>query len=297
MRDLLRAARIHKIVPLLALMVCAATIRRGSTHWGWLALGAAFVLVVSIAGMKLNVLTDESLDRKRKPQLHRWLTARPGLLRTTLCAETLVAAILLGAAVVLCDLRFVLGLVVYAVAFTLYSYNFLSRTDPVRRRLKIVWWGNFCACCAGYFALWTIGLNTSTAGAPTPAWLCVAAGASLIDYGVFLNECATDAEEERSAGLRTMPALLGERRTADVALAILGTGATICAIVWATTRLDWAPRGPLALAWLAGAQFLGCLLARVRSQWRVGGSGLERIADISFWSARLGMVALLLLPV
>jgi 4-hydroxybenzoate polyprenyltransferase len=287
----------HKVAPLLALMVGAALMRRSSTRWAWLVLAIAFVLVVSLAGMKVNVLTDELLDRAQKPQLYRWLTSNRALLRTSLIVESAAAGALLAVGVLWCDRWFVAALAASALAFILYSYNFLWPRDPAGSRLKVTWWGNLTAVCGGYFALWMVGLQASAAGAPSRAWWLVAAGASLVDYGVFLNECASDAEDEQRAGLRTFPALLGARRTADVALAVLIAGGATCMVVVGRSALDWSPRGPLALAWLVSFQLVACVVVRARGQWLARETRRERFVDISFCGARLGMVALLLLPV
>ena len=143
--------------------------------------------------------------------------------------------------------------------------------------MKVFWWGNVAAVFGGYFALWMAGL--ALGGVPPRAWMAwvaLAAAVCAVDYGVFLNECAGDAAAERAHRLKTLPALLGERRTSALAISLLVLGASAVAglLIRFWPRLDGFQVA--ALAWHTAVQGLSALSTMlVYSRWpqSLGGAG------------------------
>jgi 4-hydroxybenzoate polyprenyltransferase len=293
----LRSTRLAKVIPLVLVLFDAAVLPGGSVDGVGCALAATFILVISVFATQLNILTDVDLDRARKPQLFAWLTRSGALMRGSFVAQVMIGLALLVAAG---SRSPALGasLLVYGCAIVLYSYNFFSWRRPRARRLKVFWWGNALAVIGGYTALWAAGLACAglTLGRGAIGPLAIAGGAPFVDYGVFLNECSGDAEEERRHGLRTLPALLGARRASLVGLAVLGVGA-VAVIGGAQALLARARvRAAIAVLLYLGLQGLGCagslLVARRRDRRRAW----EVIIDSSFWLSRTAMLAILLVP-
>jgi hypothetical protein len=286
------ASRIHKLVPLLLLMINAGLLAGGRVAPMLCAAAVVFILLISMLGMQLNVLTDAALDRATKPHLLAWMNDDPRILRAIMWAEGLSCGLLLALAARR-DIKLGLALAYYAMCFTLYSYNFLLPGREMRARLKVFWWGNVAAVFGGYFALWMAGL--ALAGLPPRgwiAWAALAAAVCAVDYGVFLNECAGDAAAERAHGLKTLPALLGERRTSAFAISLLVLGASAVAglLIRFWPRLDGFQVA--ALAWHTAVQGLSALstllvIRRGRSRW-------EALVDSSFWVSRVGALTILL---
>lgn len=286
------ASRIHKLVPLLLLMINAGLLAGGHVAPLLCAAAVVFVLLISMLGMQLNVLTDAALDRSTKPQLLASMNDDPRVLRGIMWAEGLFCGLLLALAAEQ-DIRLGLALTYYAICFTLYSYNFLVPGRETQARLKVFWWGNVATVFGGYFALWMTGL--ALGGVPTSewiAWATLAAAVCAVDYGVFLNECAGDAAAERAHGLKTFPALLGERRTSALAISLLVLGASAVAglLVRFWPRLDRFQVA--ALTWHTAVQGLSALSTLLvirggRRRW-------EALVDSSFWVSRVGALAILL---
>jgi 4-hydroxybenzoate polyprenyltransferase len=294
LRRLAAATRVGKVLPLLLVMACAARLRGPVAGPRYLPC-ALFVLVISALGMQLNVLTDAALDRDTKPQLLRWLTVGPRLLAAVMAGEGVVAAGILGWSWIRLGPTAVLALLGYAAGFILYSYNFLffSPAEAARHRLKVSWWGNLLAVVGGYFALWMLGAQSARAASPTLAWQVLALSACLVDYGVFLNECAGDAASERAHGMNTLAARLGRRRASAVAalFTLLGAAGVAAALASGSTEING--RGVAALAWHLGVQAVACTVltgvargAEVPRWW-------ERAVDSSFWISRAGMLLIL----
>jgi 4-hydroxybenzoate polyprenyltransferase len=291
-----RSARLTKLVPLVLVLLNAALLTGRALDARSCVLAIGFILAISVFGIRLNILTDVELDRRRKPQLIDWLTSSPHLLKASLVAELSLSLFLLAGAAARSALL-AGGLLIYGAAFTLYSYNFITFWDPKRNRLKVFWWGNAGAVMSGYSALWIAGFACapSSPGASGPWLVLIAAGAVLLDYGVFLNECAGDASEERSHGLKTLPALLGAHRTSLIALALSALGVAVVAAGAHQFLLSGRRRAAFALVFYVVVQALGCLGSlpfstrpRRRGRW-------ERLVDSAFWVSRGGALVLLLM--
>jgi 4-hydroxybenzoate polyprenyltransferase len=290
--QLVRATRLGKIFPLVVVMANAALLR-GRPALDCFAASALFVVVVSALGMQLNVLTDAELDRSSKPHLIRWLTGSRPLLIGTMAAELTACLLLSIAAGLRGGWPLLAGLVGYALCFTLYSYNFFTPARARVNRLKATWWGNLGAVVGGYFALWTCGFASVVGGGfPSGSWLGLALGCCLVDYGVFLNECAGDAASEREHGLSTLPALLGARTTSLIAAAILLAG--VMAVIAASSAAALGRRGALAIAWHVAVQAVACLGSLRLSTRPWTGRRWEALVDRSFWLSRLGALVILL---
>jgi 4-hydroxybenzoate polyprenyltransferase len=291
---LIRASRVHKVLPLTLLIINGALVAGRRPALFDLALSIALTVVVITLGMQLNVLTDGDVDRQKKPHLAAWLTANPSLLAGALGAETVACLALWIAIAGCCSWSLAIALGVLSVASLLYSYNFLVPARAAALRLKITWWGNALTIMSSYFCLWLAGFLCSGPGAVAPAWSALFAALVLVDYSVFINESAADADEERRHGFRTLPALLGQRRTSAIALALWASG--LVALAAAAWCLPDARRGVVATAFGLGAAIQGAAcagslwLARTRRSWRV----LDRLVDVSFWLSRLVPTLLLL---
>jgi 4-hydroxybenzoate polyprenyltransferase len=286
------ASRVHKLFPLLILMTSAGLLVGPRLSPGFYALAVVVVMVGSMLGMQLNVLTDRDLDRSTKPQLLAGLTNDPRMLRAIMWAEGLLCAL----ALVACargSVALALALFAYWLCFTLYSYNIFLPRRAASTRLKVFWWGNLSTVLGGYAALWLAGF--ALAGLPAGRWWLwggVAVAVSLVDYGVFLNECAGDAPAERAHGLRTLPALLGERGASALAVAFLTLGAAVLALLVVTSWQRLAAAQVAMLFWHAAVQAASVVMTllvirRGRRRW-------ETLVDLSFWISRVGALAIAL---
>jgi 4-hydroxybenzoate polyprenyltransferase len=123
---ILRASRARKILPLALVLTNATLLPLRSVQWQLLAIANVYVLVISLLGMQLNVITDEELDRATKPELAQQLCARPLLLRWVMAGEAAISVALLALLHSLGHSRseLLLPLLLYGVLFTCYSFNF-----------------------------------------------------------------------------------------------------------------------------------------------------------------------------
>jgi 4-hydroxybenzoate polyprenyltransferase len=196
--------------------VCVATI-------AWASVG---IVASSLAAMHINVFTDAELDRAQKPELWAELAARQRLSVAILVIELLVAVACTFALLWRGD-GVVAGLVaLYTAMGTLYSFNFLLPHRSRQTRLKVYWWGHFATMFTVYMCLWSIGFLCCD-GDPRELvpWVLRFALLSLCDYALFVGESAFDAEEERSAGLRTLAARLGRAGSTRCALIVAAMAA------------------------------------------------------------------------
>ena len=293
---ILRASRAWKILPLVLVLTNATLLPTRSVHWLLLALAGVYVLVVSLLGMQLNVITDEELDRTTKPELAQQLSARPLLLRWVMAAEIALSIVLLALLHSLGQGRneLLLPLLLYGVLFTCYSFNFFVPGRAAELRLKAFWWGNALAAPGCYAALWLAGLSTAGVHwSAEPRWLALAVALSLLDYGVFLVECAEDAVEERAHSLATLPALLGRAGTTRVAVSLVAAG--VAGIAWFLSGSSGATAHALLLvALLQSLTALAALRLNRAPRALDGKRPGEQLVDFASWFTRLGMLGLLL---
>jgi 4-hydroxybenzoate polyprenyltransferase len=119
----------------------------------------------------------------------------------------------------------------------------------------------------------------------------------MVDYAVFLNETAADAEEEHAAGLRTLSALLGRPRTSLVAgaLWLLSLGALLALFAHLPPH-----RRPIVSAAILAATLLqgaACALAYRRAVAAPRRrQPIDGLVDSAFWSARVVAAVILSLP-
>jgi 4-hydroxybenzoate polyprenyltransferase len=293
---ILRASRTWKVLPLVLVLTNATLLPTRSVQWVVLAVAGAYVLVVSILGMQLNVITDEELDRATKPELAQQLNARPVLLGWVIAAE-IVASLLLLLLLYLSGhggVELLWPLLLYGVLFTCYSFNFFVPGRAAEFRLKAFWWGNALAALGCYAALWLAGVSTAGVHwSAEPRWLALAIALSLLDYGVFLVECAEDAADERAHSLATLPALLGRGGTTLVAVSLVAAG--VLGISWFISGSSGATAYALILVALAQslAAFAALRLNRA-SRGTDGKRPGEQLVDFASWFTRLGMLGLLI---
>ncbi len=276
LRDVVRTARLPKIapVPLLAWSGYALRHGRDVLPLAWVTLA---VVAVTLLVTRLNVLTDESLDLASRPELAR------GLRRSArfVVGASVVEVALLCVALLAVDGDARLALVALLAFGVLYSFNFLS-PHPVRSRWKAHWLGHAAAFVGSYAALWAAGAGAAGHGGGALV-LLVALATGVVDYAVYVGECAIDHDEEASAGLRTAAALLGPRTSSVLALVLFGAGACLHAS-WITTALAAAFVPPLALR----GTFLVALAAAELGGHRDRAHALRsRAADAVFLATRL----------
>ena len=229
--NLWRAARWTKNLPLLFLLAGGVLLSSHAPPWQVLAVCVGTVLTSSAFMTHLNNLTDRELDKVKKPELYRWMSAHPKLtiLVMSLEAGLTLAGIswLLGAGYWLSGL----SLAVYFWLTVQYSYNTLQLSNPAGTRWKCSITGHFVVLVSGYSALWIAGAGLAPLETIlVPNWILLVLLVSLSEYSLFLGESAIDAAEEHAAGVGTMSARFGARRTSFVALglslvSVLGLGA------------------------------------------------------------------------
>jgi 4-hydroxybenzoate polyprenyltransferase len=286
-----RGTRVGKLVPVYLLVLGSALLPGGAVDCAGLALVEGSLFAFTALGMQLNVLSDRDLDRRAKPELARWLTAAPRVLRHVLVSEVATAMLLLvwlGASGRRASFLFALAL---GVLFNLYSYNPFFPRRAVELRLKAFWWGHALVGVVGYFLAWMVGFSCAGVRWPTAPLLVAAVASSVADYGVFLVESAQDAPDESDFGLETLPALVGRWWTIAIASVLVVVGTSL--VVWASAGQHGASRW--ALAWVASLQTVAALLGLVSIR---GASRhdrrWEKVVDISFFVGRMGMVTILL---
>ncbi len=259
--DLLRSMRLSKNLSMLMLVASGAALVGGPVDGPNLLASLFGLLVAASLTTQVNTLTDVEIDRARKPELiaaltrHRAATRGLMLFEALLLAGCVAALLRAGAAWSGASL----GLAT-AVGL-LYSYNFFAPSDPVRWRWKAHWVGHAASFLLGYQLLWLVGYGCARAAArwPSPDVLLIMAGASASDYALYLAESAGDASEERSGGLRTLPATLGPRATTALAAAA-GVATTLwLAAVCASSRRWWA--------FVPSASLRAALVVTLASPW------------------------------
>jgi hypothetical protein len=186
------------------------------------------------------------------------------------------------------ELQVALWLVGFVMLFNLYSFNYLVPRLGAELRLKKFWWGNLLSAGGGYVAVWMAGLSTHATGPILGTTLAAVLLCPGFDYAVFLGECASDAEEERVARLRTLPAIVGRRGTALVAWVmclVLG----VVAFGFGRVGVE----GPF-LAWYALSSMGFCSGLLYFATKRRSPALWGRLVDLSFWVIRLGALGILL---
>jgi 4-hydroxybenzoate polyprenyltransferase len=285
-RNLLRAARLQKNLPLLLLVLAGALL---APRWNWGLLGASLGLaLVSSAFMThLNILTDVELDREKKPHLWRWLSTDPLLMLGLLGLEL---GVVLGGVAVLALFAPLpaLGLGLFTLLTVLYSYNFLRPARAVASRLKAHWLGHFAVCFGAYLSLWVVGY--CSAGQPALAdlgsWLPVFCCAALSEYSLFLAESAIDTEEERRHGLATAAHLLGRRGSSLAALAVwLAASGALAA--YTAAWLAPGPRERVLIAFGPALLVRGLTAVLLALELKRDHALRSTLPDAVFWGSRL----------
>jgi 4-hydroxybenzoate polyprenyltransferase len=285
-RNLLRAARLKKNLPLLFLVLAGALLAP-RLNWALLCASLALALISAAFMTHLNILTDVELDREKKPELWRWLSADPELMVGALGLEL---GLVLGGVAVLALFAPLpaLGLALFTLLTVLYSYNFLRPASAVASRLKAHWFGHFAACAGGYISLWVVGY--CSAGWPALAslgsWLPVFCCVSLSEYSLFLAESAIDADEERQQGLATAAHLLGRRGSSIAALCVwlAASGAIAC---YAEFGLAPGPRERVLIAFGPALLARGLTALLLALQLKPDEALRSKLPDAVFWGSRL----------
>lgn len=281
-----RAARLAKNVPLAFLVIAGAFTAPRWPGPGLLVTSLAILLVSSAFMTHLNNLTDVELDRVRKPQLWRWMSADP---RVTVGVLGLELGVVLGGIGVLALVApaGAAGLAAFTLLTTLYSYNFFRPRQGVARRLKAHWLGHFVVCVGGYLSLWVVG-HASGGGASIESllpWLPAFFFVSLSEYSLFLAESAIDAREERALGLATFARRLG--RHGSSVLALLVWLVAVLGLLAHGLTLDADGRERVLFAFgpaLLARGVVDLLLALRLEQDDVLRA---RLPDCTFWASRL----------
>jgi 4-hydroxybenzoate polyprenyltransferase len=286
-RNLLRAARLKKNLPLLLLVLAGALLAPPRLNWGLLCASLVLALISAAFMTHLNILTDVELDREKKPHLWRWLSTDPELMVGALGLEL---GIVVGGVAVLALFAplLALGLALFTLLTVLYSYNFFRPASAVASRLKAHWLGHFAVCVGAYLSLWIVGY--CSAGRPALAslgsWLPVFCSVSLSEYSLFLAESAIDADEERRYGLATAAHLLGRRGSSIAALGVwLAASSALAA--YATFGLAAALRERVLIAFGPALLARGLTTLLLALELKRAEALRSTLPDAVFWGSRL----------
>jgi 4-hydroxybenzoate polyprenyltransferase len=286
--DPLSSIRLRKILPGCLIFTNASLLGPTRVRGGTLILALVAILSGSALGMKLNVWTDRELDRAHKPELLAGLTRSASMTRALVVGECLALAASLVLLALLGDVARAGWLTLFVSLFNLYSFNVFVPHRREATRLKAYWWGNLLTAGGAYFTLWMGGLGA----APLIGFALTCAAA---EYSMFLGECATDADEERRHGLRTLPSLVGRRRTVAIAFAASAS----VALAWtvrgraSVAALDRAGLLRIAGDWYVGFAVATCALLLARAQAVHRRALWDRSVDGCFWVMRLGLLVIL----
>lgn len=280
--------RPRKYAPFLLVFLNAHLLLTGQADWSNLFYAGLFIATSCSFGMRLNAWTDRELDQSTKPELFGHLAQSFKFHFFVMVVEAAIS--LVSLVFLMCRQKSsdAVWLSVFGALFSLYSFNFFIPRRGKEYRLKIYWWGNLVAAGGGYFALWMAGLSSGPGNTNFETRLFLALFCASLEYAVFLGECATDAEEERMAGLRTAPAKLG--RLGTVLLAWISC--LLSTIIWYGFGRAWIgnPFGD----WYAISSLVICSgflyfakMAHYPVLW-------DKFADFSFWIIRLGGLGILI---
>lgn len=293
---LYRAARLGKNVPLLLLVLAGALTAPARPRLGPLAASLALLLVSSCFMTHLNILTDVELDRERKPHLWHWMSADPRVTIATLGVEL---GVVLGGVGVLALVApgSALGLCVFTLLTTLYSYNFFAPKRAIARRLKAHWLGHFVVCVGAYLSLWVAGHAGGGGASPVTlaSWLPVFVSVSLSEYSLFLSESAIDAQQERQLGLATFARILGRHGSSVLALSVWLIAAV--GFVLSCLPLEAGVRERVLIAFAPALLARGAVDALLALRLRRDEVLRARLPDVTFWASRLLTAATLALLV
>jgi hypothetical protein len=295
--DYLTVARPGKIAPFVVVFLNATLLSAAEVDWRGFLSGSLFILASCSSGMRLNVWTDRDLDLVKKPELYAHLARSLFFHLVLAAAELAVSATCFAYLVLRQDLARALWLLAFTALFNLYSFNFVVPHRGKEYRLKIYDWGNLVTAGGGYYSLWMAGLSGAGTGMGLRTRLLFASFCALLEYSVFLSECATDADEEKASGLQTLPAKLG--RFGTVLTAWLACAALTAAWFGVGRDLLKMASAPFSLApvatWNAVTALLICsgflYFARKAHSPRLW----DRTVDLSFWIMRIGALGIVML--
>jgi 4-hydroxybenzoate polyprenyltransferase len=286
--DWFAVTRPRKFLPFLLVLLNACLLSSGRLSWRHLLPACIFIIASCSFGMRINVWTDQELDRSRKPELYRSLVRSFAFQRLAMVVEVMISLVCLALLVRGRASSGATWLLLFSVLFSLYSFNFFIPGRGKACRFKVYWWGNLLSAGGGYFALWMAGLSSGPGRWNLEPRLLFAFFCASLEYALFLCECATDAEEERASALQTLPAKLGRFRTVLLAW----SGSVLVAIWW--FGFGHAPVVGFFGNWYAMSSVVvssGFLyfarMARAPLVW-------DRFVDLSFWIIRLGGLTILL---
>lgn len=282
----LDAARINKNASSILLVVCGGLVV-GTPSAAALAIGSASVLLIAAFATQLNVITDRVIDAQRKPRFFRALARSWRLTLWVMSIELLLALAGIGCLLAMRRPLVAAMLLVVLLFAVLYAYNFLRPRAAEARRWKVVWWRHALAFVGGYTALWSSGAFAvpGRSVAELAPFLPGFVAAAVSEYAFYLTEAAGDADEERTAGLRTLPALIGQRGTTWVALV---ASLAACGALLAVTH------GRAQVAVGAGSLLrLGCVLPFFAAAHRDGALFVRLTAYLPDYVFHLGRLVTL----
>lgn len=291
-----RAARWRKNLPLCLLLLSGAFASGRTQHLEVLLVALGVLLSSSALMTHINILTDIELDRAHKSYLHEWLNRRLVVTRHVLWAEAVLTCVGIGWLAGNGNSVVGLGLAVFTATTVLYSYNFLSVTDPVGTRWKVSIKGHAAAVICGYTSLWVAGFasgdgdNWEVLVRRMPLFF----SASLSEYALFMAESAIDDEDERRSGLLTAAASLGRRRSSRWALGLASAAMGLMLLSSASAANYFSLT---LLAFIAPGLWRWLVIALLSIPRQEASDTLLRgaLPDISFFGARILTLCLLAL--
>ncbi len=217
--------------PMWAILVgCVAS---GNAHWDLPSIGrilAAMVLagpLLCAFSQVVNDWFDREVDAINEPD-------RPTA--ANLLAPGTVAAIAAGLAIAACALAFALGTLVFWIALLGLLLAWAYSAPPLRLKASNGWLANTACAFAYEGCAWVAG--AAAFGHVTSGTLVLATLYSLGSHGLMTLNDFKSIEGDRRLGLRSIPAMLGERRALVAAFAFIDVF-QIAAIAYVAAHAMW----------------------------------------------------------
>ena len=217
--------------PMWAILVgCVAS---GNAHWDLPSIGrilAAMVLagpLLCAFSQVVNDWFDREVDAINEPD-------RPTA--ANLLAPGTVAAIAAGLAIAACALAFALGTLVLWIALLGLLLAWAYSAPPLRLKASNGWLANTACAFAYEGCAWVAG--AAAFGHVTSGTLVLATLYSLGSHGLMTLNDFKSIEGDRRLGLRSIPAMLGERRALVAAFAFIDVF-QIAAIAYVAAHAMW----------------------------------------------------------
>ena len=225
--------------PMWAILVgCIAS---GNAHWDFASIGrilAAMVLagpLLCAFSQVINDWFDREVDAINEPE-------RPTAAR--LLAPTTIGLIAAGLALAACALAFALGTTVLYISILGLVLAWAYSAPPLRLKATNGWLANTACAFAYEGCAWVAG--AAAFGHVTTGTIVLASLYSLGSHGLMTLNDFKSIEGDRRLGLRSIPAMLGERGALRAAFSFIDIF-QIAAIAYVAAHTMWLAAGVMAL--------------------------------------------------